>query len=54
VGAQWVRLSSTDADGAPLAVYCLVAKDQVVADTLDVSRDDLPQIVPDLCRAWSS
>jgi hypothetical protein len=54
VGAQWVLLSSTDANGDPLEVACLVAKGQVAADVLDVARDDLGQVVTDLCRAWSS
>jgi hypothetical protein len=54
-GYRWGALSSSDAQGNPLRVTCLVRAENVSADVMEVPLEDLASIAGELCAdLWSS
>jgi hypothetical protein len=45
---RWVLLSAVDAQGTSTRLTCLIAANRVAADALDLSREDMERLVPDL------
>src|SRR5690348_14086072 len=49
-GAEQVLLASRTEDGEPLEIACMVTRDKVSADVLEIHRQDLAEIIRALCN----